>query len=233
MHIEFIYLLRCPRPHEETSLVAALYRMNGRVVVEGKLGCHVCGAEYPIRDGIAFFREQESAAALNRASERAGDALLDPGPNTLKVQSRGGRSESSGETSDPAMRIAAFLDLARPGTLALLTGDWANAADTVAVLTSSRIIALNAPSRCVDEERVVQIDSNPPLPLANHSLDGIALDPTFSTGEMLAEASRLLRPHGRLLAASGLELSGQFSELARDADHVVAEYVGDLVSIRR
>jgi uncharacterized protein YbaR (Trm112 family) len=205
MHIEFIDLLRCPRPHEETWLVAAFYRMNGRQVLEGTLGCHVCGAEYPIHDGIAFFREQADAAPF------------------------GNRGDS--EAPDSAMRIAAFLDLARPGALALLVGDLADASDAVAALTSSRIIALNAPLRTSDES-VLQIDSNPPLPLASHSLDGIALDPASSSGEMLEEASRLLRPRGRLLAASGLELSGKFSELARDADYVVAEYIGDLVSIR-
>ena len=206
MHIEFIDLLRCPRPHEETWLVAAFYRMNGRMVLEGKLGCHVCGAEYPIRDGIAVFREQERAAPF------------------------GNRRDS--EAPDTAMRIAAFLDLARPGALALLTGDCANASDAVAALTSSRVIALNAALRTSDEG-VLQIESDPPLPLANHSLDGLALAPPDSTGEMMEEASRLLRPRGRLLAASGLQLSGKFSELARDADYVVAEYIGELVSIRR
>lgn len=205
MHIELIDLLRCPRPHEETWLVAAFYRLNGRLVLEGKLGCHVCGAEYPIRDGIAFFREHAGAAPF------------------------GNRSDS--EAPDAAMRIAAFLDL-RPGALALLVGDLADASDAVAALTGSRVIALNTPLRTSDES-VLQIDSNPPLPLASHSLDGIALNPASSTGEMLEEASRLLRPRGRLLAASGLELSGEFRELARDADYVVAEYIGELVSIRR
>ena len=175
MHIEFIDLLRCPRPHEETWLVAAFYRMNGRVVLEGKLGCHVCGAEYSIRDGIAFFREQ------------SGDASF--------VDRR------DIEASDAAMRIAAFLDLARPRALALLTGDWANGSDAVASLTSARVIALNA-AVMSDQESVLQIESNLPLPLANHSLDGIALDSKWSTNEMLEEAARLLRPRGRLLAAS-------------------------------
>jgi hypothetical protein len=44
MHIEFIDLLRCPNPHEETWLVAALHRMDGRLVIDAKLGCPVCSA---------------------------------------------------------------------------------------------------------------------------------------------------------------------------------------------
>jgi hypothetical protein len=50
---------------------------------------------------------------------------------------------------------------------------------------------------------------------------------------MLAEAARLLRARGRLVAVAGATLSPEFRELARDADHVVAEYVGELVSLRR
>jgi hypothetical protein len=180
--------------------------MNGRVVLEGKLGCHVCGAEYAIHDGIAFFRERRDQASVADARE-----IVAP---------------------DAAMRIAAFLDLVRPGSLALLTGRWGNASDAVAALTSARVIALNSAST-TSNEGVLQIESDLPLPLASHSLDGIALDRTVSTSEMLEEASRLLRPRGRLLAASSLELSGKFSELARDANYVVAEYIGDLVSIHR
>lgn len=206
MHIEFIDLLRCPRPHEETWLVAAFYRMTGRVVLEGKLGCHICGAEYAIRDGIAFFRE------------RGGEASVVDGGDI--------------EAPDAATRIAAFLDLARPGALAVLTGSWANASDAVASLTSARVIALNSASP-TSNEGVLQVESDLPLPLASHSLDGIALDSKWSTNEMLEEAARALRPRGRLLASSRLELSGKFGELARDADYVVAEYIGDLVSLRR
>ncbi|HUQ19815.1 MAG TPA: hypothetical protein VM099_09405 [Gemmatimonadaceae bacterium] len=55
MHIELIDLLRCPEPHEETWLVAAFSRMEGRVVHEAKLGCPVCRREYPVRDGVATF----------------------------------------------------------------------------------------------------------------------------------------------------------------------------------
>lgn len=57
MHIELIDLLRCPEPHEETWLVGAFNRMDGRAVVEAKLGCPICRREYPVRDGVAIFGE--------------------------------------------------------------------------------------------------------------------------------------------------------------------------------
>src|SRR5687768_17771356 len=98
MHIEFIDLLRCPNQHEDSWLVAAFYRMDGRVVVEGKLGCPVCGAEYFIRDGVAVFNEIPAP----------GHALPDPDPDgTL---------------------LAALLNLERPGMLVLLAGSWARGA---------------------------------------------------------------------------------------------------------
>jgi uncharacterized protein YbaR (Trm112 family) len=62
VHIEFIDLLRCPNPHEESWLVAAFSRMDGRDVLEAKLGCPVCNGEYFIRDGIAHFGDGVTGA---------------------------------------------------------------------------------------------------------------------------------------------------------------------------
>ena len=207
MHIEFLDLLRCPNPHEETWLVAALHQMDGRLVIEAKLGCPVCGAEYFVRDGIAIFSEEESSdSAIQNAAE-----------------------------DDAAMRIAAFLDLTGPGKLVLLAGDQAASAETLSALADARVISLNATTNAqpVRAERVAEVRARVPMPLAAKSLDGIALDESHTTPEMLAEAARLLRPRGRLLAAARATLSPEFRELARDADHVIAEYVGELVSLRR
>jgi uncharacterized protein YbaR (Trm112 family) len=55
MHIELIDLLRCPEQHEETWLVAAFNKLDGREIIEAKLGCPVCKSEYAIRNGIADF----------------------------------------------------------------------------------------------------------------------------------------------------------------------------------
>jgi uncharacterized protein YbaR (Trm112 family) len=205
MHIEFIDLLRCPNPHEETWLVAALHKMDARLVVEAKLGCPVCSAEYFIRDGVAIFSEDERTGSAIRGSPPA----------------------------DAAERIAAFLDLTGPGKTVLLVGDEAASAQALSELSDARVIALNSPHGSQLSERVAHVRARAPVPLAARSLDGIALDQSHTNPEMISEAARLLRPRGRLLATTRATLSPEFRELARDDDHVIAEYVGELVSLRR
>lgn len=205
MHIEFIDLLRCPNVHEDSWLVAAFYRMDGRVVIEGKLGCPVCGAEYFIQDGVAVFDGANASLQAAAPDESASDGTM----------------------------IAALLDLSRPGMLALLAGEWARDAQAVSELTGARIIALNSPGRAFGSDDVAEIRARSPIPLAAQSLNGIALDATHATPAMFTEAARLLRPRGRLLVRGEAELSQQFHELARDSNQVVAEYVGELVPLRR
>jgi uncharacterized protein YbaR (Trm112 family) len=89
VYIELIEALRCPREHEESPLVATASRTDARHIVEGVLGCPVCRAEYPIRDGEALFggdavREAVSAdtvvgmriAAFLELTEARGFAIL-------------------------------------------------------------------------------------------------------------------------------------------------------------
>jgi uncharacterized protein YbaR (Trm112 family) len=205
MHIEFIDLLRCPNVHEDSWLVAAFYKMDGRIVVEGKLGCPVCGAEYFIRDGVAVFADAAASSEDSLANQ----------------------SESVSTT------IAAFLDLTRPGMLALLAGEWARESTATAELTGARVIALNSSSPSRGADAVAEIRAAVPVPLAGHSLDGIALDAAHATPAMLAEAARLLRPRGRLVVRGEAQLTERFRELARDSNQVVAEFVGELISLRR
>jgi uncharacterized protein YbaR (Trm112 family) len=85
MHIELIDLLRCPEPHEETWLVAAFNKIDGRDVIEAKLGCPVCRREYFIRDGIADFGGTIGADSGDEDPVRTA-ALLDltsPGKTVL------------------------------------------------------------------------------------------------------------------------------------------------------
>lgn len=55
MHLDVIPTLRCPREHEESGLVLVAYETDGRHVVSGLLGCPVCEAEFPVREGVAYF----------------------------------------------------------------------------------------------------------------------------------------------------------------------------------
>jgi len=60
--IELTEILRCPRDHPESYLVAAPIAMDGRRIVRGVIGCPECRAEFPIVDGVAYFAERPKAA---------------------------------------------------------------------------------------------------------------------------------------------------------------------------
>jgi uncharacterized protein YbaR (Trm112 family) len=215
MHIEFIDLLRCPVAHADSWLVAAFTRMDGRMVLEGKLGCPVCNASYVVRDGVALL-QADTIRDAPRGVARSGNEL-----------------EDDLNDVNAATRVAAFLELTRPGSLALLAGTWARAAEAVAELAQARIISLNSPGVTHGSESVAELRCTGRIGLAERSLDGAALDAEHSTPEMLNEAARLLRPRGRVIASASASLPPQFRELARDENHLVAEYVGELVPLRR
>jgi uncharacterized protein YbaR (Trm112 family) len=69
MHLDVIPTLRCPREHEESGLVLVADATRGRHVVTGVLGCPVCEAEYPIRDGVAYFADPVGSSAPARTDE--------------------------------------------------------------------------------------------------------------------------------------------------------------------
>jgi uncharacterized protein YbaR (Trm112 family) len=115
VHIELVDLLRCPREHAETWLVAATDQMVDRDIVEGTLGCPVCEATYPIRDGAVYFTDAPP--------RRAADA-----PDAEQV-----------------MRAAALLGLDAPGGVVLLEGAWAAYAEPLAALSEGHYLLLNPP----------------------------------------------------------------------------------------
>jgi hypothetical protein len=131
-----------------------------------------------------------------------------------------------------AMRISAFLDLIAPGKVILLGGDFARVAASVAESSGARVIALNSPSPSHLIDDVAEIRASSKIPLASKSLDGIALDESHSTPEFLTEAARLLKPGGRLYVKSRGSLPPQFRELAVSDNEIVAEVIGDLVSLK-
>jgi uncharacterized protein YbaR (Trm112 family) len=198
--IEMIDLLRCPRDHEETWLVAAFTTMDGRFVVEGKLGCPVCNASYDVIEGVAHFGGEISEAFA---------------PNV---------------STESVMRTAALLNLVRPGSLAVLCGSEASAAEDLSELTQTRVIVMNPAASIEDTEHVGTVVTDERIPLASSSVDGIAMGDCHS---LLGDALRVLRPSGRLTVSVGAELPSGFREIARDDQCVVAEAIGPLMSLQR
>lgn len=200
MHIDLIEHLRCPRGHEESSLVAAFDRMAGRHVVEGRLGCPVCEAEYPIVAGIARFDEGRGPDPRAPAAAAADE----------------------GE----AMRAAALLGLADGRGVAMMTGSWSlYAAKIVTMVADVHLILLDPDVRpdASDSGTISAILAPGRLPLAAGALIGAALDEAGATPERLANAVRALRDGGRLVAPAAAPRPDGVAELARDERHWVAE----------
>lgn len=207
MYIELIDLLRCPREHPDSWLVAAFIRMDGRFVVEGKLGCPVCSASYWIRNGIADLRE--IAGDTGEFSD----------------------APSSSDDEQLAMRAAALLGLTKPNSLVVLAGRAARLSHQVSELADARVMSMNPETGIGETERVSVILAAKRFPFAPNSVDGIMLDE--ATAAFAPDASRILRQGGRLIAPKGTILPAGFREMASDEKEIVAESIGELISLSR
>ena len=115
MFVELIESLRCPHPHEESALVASALRTDARHIVEGTLGCPVCGVEFPIARGVARFGAPAQRASLETPS------------------------------AEIAMRLAAVLDLTDARGFVVLTGRWCSHADQLRRIAETPLLLVNAP----------------------------------------------------------------------------------------
>lgn len=206
MYIELIDLLRCPRDHAESWLVAAFRSMDGRVVLEGKLGCPICFSSFPIEGGVADLR-------VAGASDY--DFI----------------AESFAPQHDEAVRAAALMGLVKPGSLVVLSGESARLAQKVSELTEARVIAFNPAMAVAESERVAVVLSNMRFPFASGSVDGIILNE--STCAFVTDAARILRPGGRIVTPLDSLPPGNFRELARDDMVAVFELAGPLIPLSR
>jgi uncharacterized protein YbaR (Trm112 family) len=199
--IELIDDFRCPRPHEDTWLVASAIRTDGRNIIEGTLGCPICRAEYPIREGVVWFGESEKAAAA------------EPGPAA---------------PADPelAMRLAAFLDLSDAQGLALLAGAWARAAPLLRGVVPTHLVLLSPQPPVAAGGGISVLEIATGIPLADATCRGVALDAAHADAGHLDAAVRVLRPRGRLVAPASTPTPAGVTELARDVELWVAERIG-------
>ena len=193
MFIELVDALRCPVPHEESWLVAATTRMEQRHIVHGTLGCPVCNAEYPIRDGVVDFRRgPEDQAAPHHATP-----------------------------DEPAMRLAALLDLTDALGFAVLLGRWGSWAAELAAIVETPLILVDPPASVIGAPGISVLRTNGDVPLASGAARAMAID-EVSVGRA-ASAVRATRTRGRVIAPLSLALPDGVRELARDDTIWLAE----------
>lgn len=195
MFIELVDALRCPVPHEESWLVVAAVRMEHRHIVRGTLGCPVCSAEYPIRDGVVDFR---------RGSDRT--ATLTP------------RRAPLGES---AMRLAAMLDLTDAHGFAVLLGQWGEWGAELSAIAEAPLILVDPPDGVIGAPGISVLRTAGGIPLAAGAARAMAIDDT--SAPRAVSAVRATRTKGRVVAPVSLALPDGVRELARDHALWVAE----------
>lgn len=228
--------LRCPGAHADGWLVAMVHEADGPRLLEAELACPTCGATFAVHDGVAWWCEPPCVDAADTAGHASVEAPR-------------------------ADRLAALLGVAEGPHPVLLVGARTAEGAALAGLVSPPQWWLNppptAPAAPRDAER--HADALPPLlhrphPLAPHPLvhavlhvgprwplasgvvAAVAVDDAHATPVRLAEAVRVLRAGGRLVAPATAPLPDGVRELARDETEWVAEATGPaggLVSLRR
>jgi hypothetical protein len=215
MHVELVDLFRCTRRHEDTWLIAAADVTRDRTIIEGVLGCPICGAEYPVRDGVVSFMEvpDERNAAAATDSSRGHESLADPIAATPDREPENSRD-------DDALRLAAFLDLDAPGKTIALIGYPMQYAANLFDVVATRIVLVNSPGETDDTHGmpIARIVCGARLPIARDSLNGIA----STTNTLPANVAEVLRSNGRLLSPVTAALPSGVTELARDEQQWVA-----------
>lgn len=195
MHLEVVPALQCPVPHERAWLVARTDRLEARHIVEGVLGCPLCGAEYLVRHGVVQF----------------GPEVREPDDDRAPIP-------------DAAVRAAALLGLTTPGGLVVLAGAWADAAVDVAALADGvHVLALNADADAPLGLGVSSASAPAAVPLGDAVARGIALDEAHAAPEAVHAAAAALMVEGRLLAPASAAVPPPLNELARDERWWVAE----------
>jgi uncharacterized protein YbaR (Trm112 family) len=197
MFIELVDSLRCLERHDETWLVAGVTRMDGRHIVDGVLGCPICRREYPVHDGIAWFTTPSA-------------------PDSARVARAPVAADSEWTT-----RAAALLGLSEGGGIVCLGGEWIDCADALSALEPSHVVVLNAQPDASSSQVISAIMVDDRLPFGAGTVRAAALGGEAS--QLLASTAECLRSRGRLVGPVTADVPAGVVELARDADHWVAE----------
>ena len=187
--------LRCTEAHADSWLVARADVVEAGRMVEGVLGCPVCQAERAVHRGVVYW----SGTEAERASNGAGD----PHP-------------------DRVIRIGALLAFGDSPMPFVLCGAEAAVASSLSALSDVPLVLLDpADDRAVLFASIVR--GVPAIPFGGGSVRGIALDAGHCAPGFIASCVHALAPGGRLVAPAATPVPDGVRELARDAEHWVAE----------
>lgn len=195
MQLALVDLLRCPRPHEETALIATIDQMGPGGIDRGMLACPVCDARYRIDQGGIVFSPHER--------ERCWAAPAAKAP-----------------TPESVLRAAALLGLVEPGGIIVLGGADVGVAAALHDQVDVACVLYNPPGHVTGWHNVTPVYADI-LPLAPAVLRGALLDTT--TGPAAAGLVRALQGGARLVAPTGTPVPTGVRELARDDESWVAE----------
>ncbi len=202
MFIELLELLRCPSDHDESRLIVAAERTESRHIMEGTLGCPVCGAEFRIENGVALFGE----------------------PLRVVV--------TEGSAPETAMRLAAFLDLTDARGFAILVGTWCAHADQIHRLTETPLVLVNPPVDVVaDAAAIIRTQSVIPfakgsaravaLDQFSEPLATSAIESVRDAGRVVGRSSLAVPPHVTEIARDDLLWVGEKTAAPESAPRLV------------
>jgi uncharacterized protein YbaR (Trm112 family) len=214
MFVELTDLLRCPREHEDSWLVLAALRTVDRHVLEGTLGCPVCGAEYPVSGGLADFREPGHRGG--RASDEESSRVSVP---------------VMGSSEELALMLAAYAALAEPGGTAGIGGALASVAGELERITRARALAINPADGQSPGLSAIRCEGR--LPLAADSLRALILDAATAASLDLDAAVAKVRAGGRIVLPAAVSLPSGVVRLAGDDTWTVGERERPTIRLRR
>lgn len=204
MFIELTEILRCPNDHPESYLVCVPVAMDGRRVVRGGIGCPVCGAEYPIIGGVAYFG---GSGIGGRGAGGAHRRPPTPDPRPLDADA-----------------LRAFINLEGDGGYAVLAGRLARLGEDLAALVPGvRFFGVNPPPGVEPSEAFSVLHSPRGLPVKSASVRAVALGEGCATGPWLAEGARVLLRGLRFVAENAGVAPDGIAELARGPGLFVGE----------
>jgi uncharacterized protein YbaR (Trm112 family) len=188
VHLDLVDVLRCPAPHADGWLVCATTDTRGRILHEGWLGCPICQAQYPVRDGVVDMGEP--IGSPSQAPPR----------------------------DDDVVRLAAALDLVSPGRLVVLMGAWAAYAAALSTIVPVRLVCIDTMESVpeVDDIVIAQMRGASARSVARGQVDGIALDAAHATAMQRDAAVHALRAQGRLVLPATIAMPDGVTRLTGD-----------------